>query len=452
MNRAIFLRLPYFFRLLLVSFYNWWTLHKKYGFIPIVNSMKKVENDLLCGEKIFLDEDEVVKKINHLVDHACSTTPYYAENLRFKHISLAATSDLSKFPLLTKDFLRSNCMSFHALTEKSALTLQTSGSTGSPLFVRVFKKDLRSRYCKILVAKNQQGISLSRGYARFIAQDIFDAARPWYWDALNSHLLLSVKHLNAENSIEYLEILKKYKIRVLEGYPSVISEFAKISPADKRIETQLRHVIVTAEKLTEHQNSVITENLGVKIFDFYGSNDQSVFIFSCPENRYHIANSTGHTELLPANDEDPDGSHRRIVVTSFTSYAMPLIRYDIGDTCVLSDTQSCGCGRPGPVLKELIGRCEDVYETEGASKIYRTSLALKHLPINIYESQLLVRQRKNDITLNYTCDVSLAPEAFQAFESAWKSLADEEFSFSYKRVSTLVREASGKRKAVVVLP
>jgi phenylacetate-CoA ligase len=49
-----------------------------------------------------------------------------------------------------------------------------------------------------------------------------------------------------------------------------------------------------------------------------------------------------------------------IAITSLTNYAMPLIRYRIGDRGVLAPRQSTGRPRYGQVLQDILGRSTDM--------------------------------------------------------------------------------------------
>jgi phenylacetate-CoA ligase len=58
----------------------------------------------------------------------------------------------------------------------------------------------------------------------------------------------------------------------------------------------------------------------------------------------------------------------RILVTNLFNYAMPFIRYDIGDIGAISD-QICSCGRGLPILMRLDGRVQDSIVTENGTSI-----------------------------------------------------------------------------------
>ncbi len=89
----------------------------------------------------------------------------------------------------------------------------------------------------------------------------------------------------------------------------------------------------------------------------------------CKHSSYHIAAENTIVEIV--NDKDgpvEQGEKGRILVTNLNNYAMPFIRYDIGDVGVASE-KSCSCGRGLPLLDSLEGRSVDVIVTKSRGKI-----------------------------------------------------------------------------------
>jgi len=64
----------------------------------------------------------------------------------------------------------------------------------------------------------------------------------------------------------------------------------------------------------------------------------------------------------------PPGQMGEIVVTSLHNYAMPLIRYRIGDMGSWLG-QECTCGRGSALLREVSGRVVDTFLTKSGKKI-----------------------------------------------------------------------------------
>jgi phenylacetate-CoA ligase len=50
-----------------------------------------------------------------------------------------------------------------------------------------------------------------------------------------------------------------------------------------------------------------------------------------------------------------------VCFTTLDNPAMPLVRYGVGDLAVAGDGAACPCGRPEPILPEVIGRAMDLF-------------------------------------------------------------------------------------------
>jgi phenylacetate-CoA ligase len=74
---------------------------------------------------------------------------------------------------------------------------------------------------------------------------------------------------------------------------------------------------------------------------------------------YHIDADSLIMQTVDADGNEVAGESGEIVCTSLFNYAMPLIRYKVGDFGVLSD-EECPCGRVLPLLSRIEGRSDSV--------------------------------------------------------------------------------------------
>jgi phenylacetate-CoA ligase len=58
-----------------------------------------------------------------------------------------------------------------------------------------------------------------------------------------------------------------------------------------------------------------------------------------------------------------------VIVTDFNNYAMPFIRYNMGDICGVGRT-ACSCGRGLPLIREVQGRSSDFIKRRDGSLIH----------------------------------------------------------------------------------
>ncbi|MHA1832375.1 MAG: phenylacetate--CoA ligase family protein, partial [Candidatus Baldrarchaeia archaeon] len=83
--------------------------------------------------------------------------------------------------------------------------------------------------------------------------------------------------------------------------------------------------------------------------------------WQCPEKKgYHIDADALILQFVDEEGEEvAPGERGEIVCTSLFNYAMPLIRYSVGDVGVAS-TEECTCGINFPMMKVLEGRKDSI--------------------------------------------------------------------------------------------
>lgn len=448
----IYLKLPFFAQNLIVTLVNSFVLYKKYKYIPFVRNIKKIQ---LFAEnnKVKTDSADVVENINELIKYAKKNVPYFIEKQN-DYNELKNIEDLKNIPVIPKRVLKENNEKFISKEVNffNSTGFITSGTTGTPMKGKIQIKGLQKRYGIVLSSMVERGFNISKPYARFIGKQIFDDKNIHRVDLLRDHLLFSCFHLSPESVKKYHEIFNKYKIESVEGYPSVISQFAGLLKAAGLSIPSVKFVATTAEKLHENQKNVIEEVFKCKVFDYYGSNEQSPFVFSCEKGNYHLVGETGFIEIIDEKGENGKGSGKegKMVVTSFTSHFMPLIRYEIGDRAVYLGKDCCECKRKGTVFKEIIGRDENTFITLSGKRISRFSIALKTLPENVLESQIILSNKKRNVILNYVSSRKIEEKQFILFRETLVKMIGSEYKININFCENIERSKKGKLSSVVI--
>jgi phenylacetate-CoA ligase len=142
-------------------------------------------------------------------------------------------------------------------------------------------------------------------------------------------------------------------------------------------------VTIGAESLLPQQMMIIERAFGTSCRQNYGLTETVANISECSEGNLHVDEDYAWIEFIPM-----EGSAYRIIGTTFTNNAFPLIRYDTGDVAELYNPDfKCSCGRGGRVVKSIDGRIEDYIVTPDGRRIGRTDHIFKDM-INIKECQL----------------------------------------------------------------
>ena len=108
---------------------------------------------------------------------------------------------------------------------------------------------------------------------------------------------------------------------------------------------------------------------GVPVIDLYSAQEVGYIALQCPEEEhYHLQAESALVEVLDAQGRPcQPGAWGRVVVTPLHNFAMPLIRYDIGDNAEVGE--ACACGRGLPVLKRILGRVRNMLTLTSGEQI-----------------------------------------------------------------------------------
>ena len=133
---------------------------------------------------------------------------------------------------------------------------------------------------------------------------------------------------------------------------------------------------------------MIERAFGCKVYNYYGNGESCAHIAECEKGSLHMKPEHSYVELLDHNNEPVEAdSEGRLVGTAFLNYAMPLVRYDIGDVAVVSKNQTCPCGRSGILVDRVVGRVEDYVVTPDGRFVGRLDHLFKDA-INVRMAQI----------------------------------------------------------------
>jgi phenylacetate-CoA ligase len=119
---------------------------------------------------------------------------------------------------------------------------------------------------------------------------------------------------------------------------------------------ELRLVRTLSEVVTDDLRALCQQALGVPIADVYSTEEVGPIAVQCPlHTHYHVQSEAVLVEVLDEQGAPcGPGQAGRVVVTPLHNFAMPLLRYDIGDYAEVGPP--CDCGRTLPVLTRILGR------------------------------------------------------------------------------------------------
>ncbi len=118
-------------------------------------------------------------------------------------------------------------------------------------------------------------------------------------------------------------------------------------------------VWTVSEVVDESLRRLCHDVFGVRIVANYSAAETGYIALQCPDHdHYHVQSEVIFVEVLnDAGSPCAPGEIGRVVVTPLHNFAMPLLRYELGDEAEVG--APCPCGRGLPVLRRVVGRTLD---------------------------------------------------------------------------------------------
>ena len=336
--------------------------------------LKKNES-LERSELLMLQEE----KLRVLLKYARRNSSYYRDRLADIDLdSTALRQEFDKIAISQKVDLIENSKDIQVKLGFRKFYSATSGTSGQRL--SFFKSERWDSYHRASIARGYSwhGVFIDdfRLYFWGHSFDFVKLFKTRLQDLLYSRVrLLSFK----ENDFKRVARLHK-KIVVIEGYSSVVSEFAHFCLKNKIEFPKLKLVKGTSEVIHETYRDIVRKAFNLPLVSEYGSAEAGIISFECQHGNNHV---NMDNVLL----EEIEGE---VVVTNLNSFGFPIIRYSLGDYILLEQNKSCKCGLDTDIITEIKGRVG--YTIYGKNSHY-PSLIL----YNIFKQV----NKKHNIGLNY---------------------------------------------------
>ena len=257
-----------------------------------------------------------------------------------------------------------------AILRRKQVEARTSGSTGAP--VRVMKTQITALFWNALTLRDHlwHRRDLGRKLA-VIRRGRTGSAKSW--GAATTGLVETGECVmrDVQSDAEaLLDWLASEAPGYLLTYPSIVVELAKASLRRGVRLAGLLEVRTLAEGLAPDTRALCQEAWGVPLVDMYSAEEVGYIALQCPRHEhYHVQAESLVVEILDERGQAcPPGQVGRVVVTDLHNFAMPLIRYDIGDYAELGP--ACACGRGLPVLSRIAGRVRNMLVTADGKRFW----------------------------------------------------------------------------------
>ena len=402
--------------------------------------------------------DHQNKCLRRVVRHAYDSVPFYRkkyDEVGVKPEDIKTVEDLSKLPIISKSEIRqSNDVISSDYSVDSLRVLSTSGSTGQPLHVYISREEDGFRKAKHLRANYSCGHKFSNRWLTVTSPSHFSEV-----SGIQRRLrFYSPKFVSVFwDADKQLSVIGKFKPEILDGYSSSLSLLARevrkkgVSGINPRI------IFGGAELIDDVSRNVIEDVFEAPFYDQYATIEFERMAWQCPERQgYHIdADSLIMQGVDAGDDEVAAGESGEIVCTSLFNFAMPLIRYRVGDVGVFSG-EDCPCGRTLPLLKRIEGRCDSLLVLPDGRVLSPRAItvAMGSFRLNKYIEQFRIVQETKDsieITLKLegsSMDKGVMEKEIVAHFKSMLGLEDGSVAFRVVFVDDMPLSKNGKLKII----
>jgi phenylacetate-CoA ligase len=315
-----------------------------------------------------------LQQLGRLVAHARASVPYYRE--RFAAAAIAdparpTAEEWAALPLLLREDIQQAGDGLYSTAvprgHGPVAPIFTSGTTGRPvrvlrtvvsgLFWRAFtlrdhlwhRRNLKGKLAAIRHA--EKGVDPyplgSRSRTWGPTSEVFETGPA---------VALNINCTAAEQA----EWLQREDPDYLLTHPTIAYRLAAYCLERGIRFGKLRQVLIISEAMRPGLRDLCRAAWDVGVADIYTGRDIGYMALTCPDyDHFHVQSEGAYLEVLDGDGRPTaPGEIGRVVVTPLHNFAMPLIRYEVGDYAEVGER--CSCGRNLPVIKRILGRHQDM--------------------------------------------------------------------------------------------
>jgi phenylacetate-CoA ligase len=330
----------------------------------------------------------------------------------------------------------------------------TSGSTGTPFY---FAKD---KFCHAMTwaytdyRMLEHGIHLGETLqARFYGIPLGGLK---YWkERLKDLLARRVRYPVFDLSDVILEkVVKEFRKRpfiYFNGYTSSLVIFAKYLIRNKIVLKEicptLKLCMPTSEVCDDLDRQTLEKGFGVKVVNEYGAAELDLIALQDIDGDWVINEETLYVEILnEKNAPVKPGEEGRVIITALYNKAMPFIRYELGDTAILSERTKNG----RRILEKVGGRINDIINLPSGK--VSPGLTFYYISKKLLEEggrikEFIIRQKTLDsFLIEYTADNNISFDEIESCKKAMDIYLEPNLKLEFHRVDQIERSKSGKLK------
>lgn len=347
-----------------------------------------------------------MRKLGLLLRHAYENVPYYHESFKkngFHPNDFHTLRDLRKIPILHRSELRLKSSELIVKNAKMSelIPCQTSGTTATP--VKFYRSNLDFTWDLAAELRGFGWAGFETG-SKLVCIRLFES---------RNDMLAGIKHrlrrsiirwrllggydLSTKSMASFCSRIRNFKPDYVMGGAGPTNIFAVFLSENSQFRIRPKAVFTYAETLLPHYRRTIEETFKCKVYDCYGSTEIASIAQQCGQSEgHHVTDENVFLEIEKDGEAAVPGEEGKVILTNLNNFAMPFIRYDIGDLGkTLSD--DCPCGRELSLFKPVGRTYEYFIHSDGNFTFFRDmKTVFEDLPIEDFQ---IVQQSCDEIVI-----------------------------------------------------
>lgn len=412
-------------------------------------------------DQIGIPSDTTEKLLRKILAHCQQTVPYY----RGKMLDLGSSFEedpfryLQCFPVLTKDIIRSHFNELKSIDidQRKWHFATTGGSTGESLRIIADNEHSACAYGVRSFFEKLMGkeVGESEIYLWGSPRDIHHRTKGWKARLLNklsNSQLLDASQLTSERMRGYISILNAKKPKLIVAYADAVYNLARFAKRENLEVHRQNAVVTSAGMLHPFMRQEIENVFQCRVFNRYGTTEFGTIACERPEHEgLWIPPWTIYLEIVDDRGNPvPNGTEGNLLVTSLSNYAMPLIRYRVGDRAVLSSRTTGKRDISIQVLDAILGRDVDSFKTKEGNIIHPSYFAILLYYRDWIKQYQVIQKSYSNVIFRFVRSGSECPESeLNELIDGTKMVMGEDCVVNFEFVNQIVASNSGKYRYIL---
>ena len=398
-----------------------------------------------------------LERLNALLAHAWAEVPFlrtYWGDHGVRAGALGDVAELVAYPVLDKRLIRENFEDMTAPGERAgALEKTTSGSTSEPLRLRYSVASYSSRNARMWRGYRWSGTDLGRRtlylWGVLPGQGRLHEWRDRAFHAVYNRRMLDTFHLRQDSVRDYVARINAYRPRTIIAYVMPLVVLAQAIRDQGLTVWHPENMLTGAEALDESQRALVESVFGAPAFNTYGTREIGLIGAECSaKSGLHVNIDELVVETVDDDNQVVEGRPGNLLITDLTNYAMPFVRYRIGDVATCSSA-ACPCGRGLPLLAAVHGRKLDLIRTRDGKWLPGEMFVAILLGVTCIEQFQVVQHDLDNLEVKVVPHSSWQPSDQERLRQIVANAVGPTIAVVVNTVDALALTATGKRRVTI---